>query len=56
MLDRAPGRPERATPLEDATRVFERYQDERHIARIYVPEERVEEAQALIRDAEAERA
>jgi HD superfamily phosphohydrolase len=56
VLDRAPGRPERATPLEDATRVFERYQDERHIARIYVPEERVEEAQALIRDAEAERA
>ncbi len=48
VLDRAPGRRERATALEDATRVFERYQDERHIARIYVPEDRVDEAQAII--------
>lgn len=49
VIDRAPGRAERATALEDATRVFERYQDERHIARIYVPEDRVEEAQRIIR-------
>lgn len=49
VVDRAPGRNVRARPLEDASRVFERYQDERHIARVYVPEDRVEAAQALIR-------
>lgn len=49
VLDRAPGRPERAKLLQDATRVFERYQDERHIARVYVPEDRVAEAQAIVR-------
>lgn len=48
VIDRAPGRRERATALEDATRVFERYQDERHIARIYVADDRVEEAQRII--------
>jgi hypothetical protein len=49
VIDRSPGRDERAAPLEDATRVFERYQDERHIARVYVPEDRVDAAQAIIR-------
>ena len=49
VVDRAPGRNVRARPLEDASRVFERYQDERHIARVYVPEDKVEAAQALIR-------
>lgn len=49
VIQRAPGVQERATPLEDATRIFDRYQDERHIARVYVPESRVEEAQRLVR-------
>jgi hypothetical protein len=51
VIDRAPGRDERATALEDATRVFERYQDERHIARVYVAEDRVDEAQRIVRGA-----
>ena len=49
VVQRQPGCVERVLSLEDATRVFERYQDERHIARIYVPEDRVEAAQALMR-------
>jgi HD superfamily phosphohydrolase len=51
VIQRAPGLDERVMPLERATQVFTRYQDERHIARIYVPEDRVVEAQALIRRA-----
>jgi HD superfamily phosphohydrolase len=49
VIDRAPGVTARAKQLQDATRVFERYQDERHIARVYVPEDHVEEAQAIVR-------
>ncbi len=49
VIDRAPGVTARAKQLQDATRVFERYQDERHIARVYVAEDRVNEAQAIIR-------
>ncbi len=48
VVNRAPGQSNRTISLEDATRVFVRYQDERHIARVYVPEDRVEEAQRLI--------
>ena len=32
----------------EATRVFERYQDERHIGRVYVPEDQVELAQRVV--------
>lgn len=49
VVQRQPGCAERVVSLEDATRIFERYQDERHIARVYVPEERVVEAQDLMR-------
>lgn len=49
VVQRQPGCAERVVSLEDATRIFERYQDERHIARVYVPEQRVDEAQALMR-------
>ncbi len=49
VVQRQPGCRERVLSLEDATRVFERYQDERHIARVYVPEDRVEQAQEAIR-------
>ncbi len=51
VVQRQPGCAERVLSLEDATRIFERYQDERHIARVYVPEDRVEEAQRLVRGA-----
>lgn len=49
VLHRAPGTVPRATALQDATRVFERYQDERHISRLYVHENRLEEAQRIAR-------
>jgi hypothetical protein len=49
VIQRFPGVAPRALPLEEATRIFERYQDERQISRIYVPEDRVEAAQALLR-------
>jgi HD superfamily phosphohydrolase len=49
VVQRQPGCLERVLSLEDATRIFERYQDERHIARVYVPEDRVDEAQAMMR-------
>lgn len=49
VVQRQPGCVARVLSLEDATRVFERYQDERHIARIYVPEDEVDAAQALMR-------
>jgi hypothetical protein len=49
VIDRSPGRVERAMTLQTATRVFERYQDERHIARVYVAEGDVERAQGIAR-------
>ncbi len=49
VVQRGPGQGVRAVPLESATRIFERYQDERHIARVYVPEERLAEAQRIAR-------
>ncbi len=48
VVQRYPGVAQRVLSLEDATRIFERYQDERHIARVYVPEDRVDEAQRLM--------
>ena len=48
VIDRAPGRSQRAVSLMEATRVFERYQDERHIGRVYVPEDQVELAQRVV--------
>jgi len=48
VKQRAPGTRERVVPLEDATRVFERYQDERHIARVYVPDDRLEDARRVV--------
>lgn len=49
VLDRLPGHPvERARPLAEASRVFERYADERRIARLYVAPERVNDARDLL--------
>ncbi|MCB9777456.1 MAG: HD domain-containing protein [Alphaproteobacteria bacterium] len=48
VLDRPRGLPERVIPLKDATRVFDRYQDEHFIQRLYVPRERWEEAGAVL--------
>lgn len=48
VLDRGHGRPERVMKLHEATRLFHGYQDERAIARLYVPGDRVEEARALL--------
>lgn len=50
VVQRGPGLGERVMTLEDATRIFVRYQDARHITRVYVPEDRVDEAQRLVRD------
>ena len=47
-LDRSPGRPPRAQPLHDASEVFERYQDERCVARLYVADEDLPAARALL--------
>jgi HD superfamily phosphohydrolase len=47
VIQRAPGTRPRAMPLERATKIFERYQDERHIARVYVHEDALERARAI---------
>jgi HD superfamily phosphohydrolase len=49
VIHREPGIREWVAPLHEATRVFDRYQDERHISRLYVPEDQVDLAQALLR-------
>lgn len=49
VVSRSPGVGERVQPLDEATRIFERYQDERHIARVYVPEHLVEDAWRVMR-------
>ncbi len=46
---RLPGGPEELLPLEQATLIFDRYKQEHHVARLYVPEERMADAQALLR-------
>jgi hypothetical protein len=50
VLERMPGEPvERVRSLTEASQVFERYADERVIARLYVPDEDRERAGALLR-------
>lgn len=44
VLDRPRGLPERVIPLKEATRIFDRYQDEHFIQRLYVPREQWDEA------------
>ena len=49
VLDRVPGMPvERVTDLVEASRVFERYADERRIARLYVAPEDVQRARRVL--------
>jgi HD superfamily phosphohydrolase len=48
VVQRSPGTRVRVMPLENATRIFERYQDERHIARLYVGEDVLPRARALV--------
>ncbi|RME26041.1 MAG: HD domain-containing protein [Deltaproteobacteria bacterium] len=48
VLDRPRGLPSRVIPLQEATRIFDRYQDEHTIARLYVPPERIEVARGLV--------
>lgn len=48
VLDRPRGLPEQVLPLDQATSVFERYQDEHCIARLYVPRREVDRASALL--------
>jgi HD superfamily phosphohydrolase len=49
VLERMPGRPvERVVPLSEASEVFERYAEERVIARIYVPPEDAARAEAIL--------
>lgn len=48
VLDRGHGRAERTMLLHEATTLFHRYQDERAIARLYVPGDRVIEARARL--------
>ncbi len=48
VLDRPRGLPARVIPLQDATRIFDRYQDEHTIARLYVPPERLDVARGLV--------
>jgi len=53
VIDRGHGRPERVMKLHEATRLFRGYEDERAIARLYVPGERAEEARAMLSGAAA---
>ena len=49
VIDRLPGQPvDRVRPLDEASRVFERYADERAIARLYVAPERVDDARRAL--------
>lgn len=48
VLDRGHGRPDRAVGLHEATALFQTYQDERAIARLYVPGEDVLRARSLL--------
>ena len=44
----APGSRGKITPLEDATAIFARYQEARHITRLYVNESDVERARGVL--------
>jgi HD superfamily phosphohydrolase len=48
VIDRPRGLPERVIPLGRATTIFERYQDEHCISRLYVPRRHVDRAGALL--------
>lgn len=48
VIDRSPGSRGQITPLEDATAIFARYQEARHIARLYVSEVDVERARVVL--------
>ena len=48
VIDRSPGSRGDITPLEDATRIFARYQEARHITRLYVNEADVAHARDVL--------
>jgi hypothetical protein len=48
VIDRSPGSRGGITPLEGATRIFMRYQEARHITRLYVHEDDVDRARAVL--------
>ena len=48
VIDRPRGLPERVIPLGRATTIFERYQDEHCISRLYVPRREVDRAGVLL--------
>ena len=48
VVDRSPGQPRRIAPLEESTAIFARYQEARHITRLYVADDDVERARALL--------
>jgi HD superfamily phosphohydrolase len=48
VVDRSPGARLRVAPLEDATAIFARYQEARHITRLYVSEGEVALAQRVL--------
>ena len=48
VVDRSPGARQTITPLESATAIFARYQEARHITRLYVSDGDLEKATALL--------
>ena len=48
VIDRSPGSRGHITPLEDATAIFARYQEARHITRLYVSELDVDRARLVL--------
>ncbi len=50
VVDRLAGAPRPVEPLERATAIFRRYEDERHIARLYVDPDDLDRARAVLED------
>ncbi len=50
VVDRSPGQRARVAPLEESTKIFGRYQEARHITRLYVSEADESRARALLAD------
>ena len=48
VVDTSPGARVRVSPLQEATRIFQRYEDERQIARLYVEPRDVARAEAVL--------
>ncbi len=48
VVDNSPGAGRRVTPLQEATQIFQRYQDERQIARLYVDPDDVARAETVL--------